>query len=171
MMKLKVLSTFFQSAELTTLIEINWPTIVSFSLPFQLPMSDAKCLATSSGWTQNHTFYAFIYVPLLAFGARFINPGFAERKRATGMMIIVLSLWYSPMLQMIGSMFICFKDTEAKNDPDRLDKHFLVSDPLGQLRELPLKVLCLDSLLSPFNLRRLWFPCLHFLEDTQFTKS
>ena len=129
MMELKILSSFFQSSELTTLINVSWPAIVFMTIPFQFPISDTKCLASASNWTQTHTFYMYIYGPLLAFGARFVNPGFAERKKITSMMILVLSLWYSPMLQMLGSMYLCFQDTKGEGDPDRLNKWFLISDP------------------------------------------
>ena len=52
MTRLHVLATFFQANEFTTLIKINWPKWVDFTLPLQLPISDFKCLASSSGWNQ-----------------------------------------------------------------------------------------------------------------------
>jgi hypothetical protein len=36
MMQLKVATTFFQTAELTTLISVSWPAMVFFTLPFQV---------------------------------------------------------------------------------------------------------------------------------------
>ena len=43
MMRLRVVTTFFQIAELTTLIQIAWPEIVYLTIPFQFPLSSTKC--------------------------------------------------------------------------------------------------------------------------------
>lgn len=49
MIRLRVISTFFQTSELTTLIQLSWPKFLFFTLPFQFPMSDVKCLAADVG--------------------------------------------------------------------------------------------------------------------------
>lgn len=126
-MRLRVLSTYFQTVELTTLISISWPVVVFFTLPFQLPISDVKCLASSSGWSQEHTFYAYIYAPLLFFLAIYLNAGKArvesvEWANASGTLTVLTTLWYSPLLQTVTSMFDC------SEFPGRVGR-FLVSDP------------------------------------------
>ncbi|GMH90014.1 hypothetical protein TrST_g10996 [Triparma strigata] len=128
MMQLKVATTFFQTAELTTLIKVSWPAIVFFTLPFQLPISDTKCLASSSGWNQLHTFYAYIYGPILIFSVPLLSasgtqPRSSERKKVAGLLTVLISLWYSPLLQTIASMYDCFEDPERENG------WFITSDP------------------------------------------
>ena len=65
MMRLKVLTTFFQTVELTTLIRIPWPKIVFLTLPFQFPTGErssftCKCSAADSDILANtlYTTYA-----------------------------------------------------------------------------------------------------------------
>ncbi|GMH86623.1 hypothetical protein TrST_g13909 [Triparma strigata] len=139
MMRLRVVSTFFQTAELTTLIQVAWPVIVYITLPFQLPISDMKCLASSSGWTQVNTFYAYIYGPILFFmllykwsdikttlrGASDVAESIEEIERTgtAATLTVLTTLWYSPLLQTVTSMFDCHID------PDRNDEYFLKSDP------------------------------------------
>ena len=95
MIRLRIFATFFQTAELTTLVkvrhsesradifvnytafcllrhlllQISWPrwVYISFSLPFQIPMSDAMCLAASSGWDYEYTFFASFYGSIFVF--------------------------------------------------------------------------------------------------------
>ncbi|GMH73220.1 hypothetical protein TL16_g06123 [Triparma laevis f. inornata] len=128
MMQLKVATTFFQVAELTTLIKVSWPSIVFVTLPFQLPITDTKCLTASSGWNFAHTFYAYIYGPILVFSLPLLSasgtqPRSSERKKAAGLLIVLVSLWYSPLLQTIASMHECFQD------PEREFQWFLTTDP------------------------------------------
>jgi len=128
MMRLRVTSSFYQTAELTTLIKIPWPEIVFLTLPFQFPISDTSCLTKSSGWTQVHTFYAYIYGPILLSLVPLLNassspPRSLERKKATTLITLLLSLWYSPLLQTVASMYDCFEDGEREG------KAYLISDP------------------------------------------
>ncbi|GMH82895.1 hypothetical protein TL16_g09417 [Triparma laevis f. inornata] len=129
MIRLRVISTFFQTSELTTLIQLSWPKFLFFTLPFQFPMSDVKCLAATSGWTANHTFYAYIYGPLLFFafmGLRAFSLGpkrKTKKRRILETLVVLMTLWYSPLLQTVGSMYECFED------PERDYMLFLVSDP------------------------------------------
>ncbi|GMH56391.1 hypothetical protein TrST_g4160 [Triparma strigata] len=120
MMQLKVATTFFQTAELTTLIKVSWPSIVYFTLPFQLPISDTKCLAASSGWNQLHTFYAYIYGPILIFSVPLLSasgtqPRSSERKKVAGLLTVLISLWYSPLLQTIASIRNLFQIAEVSS--------------------------------------------------------
>ena len=129
MMRLKIVSTFFQLAELTTLVSVTWPSIVSYTIPFQFPISDAKCLAASSGWNQLHTFFAYTYGPMIVLLVPLINASSApshslERKKMASMLTVLLSLWYSPLLQTIASMYDCYADDE------RGGKIYLVDDPV-----------------------------------------
>ena len=52
MVRVKVLSTFYQCAQLTTSVKIPWPSFALFAIPFSLPLTDSKCLATGTGWNQ-----------------------------------------------------------------------------------------------------------------------
>ena len=84
MMRLKVVATFFQNAELTTMIRILWPAIMYFTLPFQFPSSDVGCLVSGSGWTHVNTFYTYIFGPTFVLSLHIINTiwepeGFYER--------------------------------------------------------------------------------------------
>ena len=133
MMRLRVLATLFQTAELTTLVKIPWPKWVYFTLPFQLLVSDSKCLASSSGFNQLHTFYTYIYGPVLVFIILFImircSPkGSSRRGSLFCVIIFLLVMWYAPVLQMIGYMYDCFPDPE-RIDSDGNEQYFLVSDP------------------------------------------
>ena len=115
MIRIKVLSTFYQAAQLTTMIKIEWPAIALMTLPFSLPFSDSKCLAAGSGWNQTYTFYAFIYGPLVAFALIFRSYNKASigtRVKFEQMVTILLILWYSPVIQVCASMFECFDDKE-----------------------------------------------------------
>ena len=115
MIRIKVLSTFFQTAQLTTLIKIKWPTIALMSLPFYLPFSDSKCLAAGSGWNQTHTFFAFIYGPLVVFVniySKYRRASAGTRVKFEQMVTILLILWYSPVIQSCASMYECFDDKE-----------------------------------------------------------
>jgi hypothetical protein len=115
MIRIKVLSTFYQAAQLTTMIKIEWPAIALMTLPFSLPFSDSKCLAAGSGWNQTYTFYAFIYGPLVAFALIFRSykkASIGTRVKFEQMVTILLILWYSPVIQVCASMFECFDDKE-----------------------------------------------------------
>jgi len=124
MVRVKVLSTFYQTAQLTTMVKIQWPTIALMTLPFSLPFSDSKCLAAGSGWNQISTFYAFIYGPIVVFiliGLRYSQASESKRVKWEQMVAFLLILWYSPVLQSCASMWECFDDRD--------DGWVLVSDP------------------------------------------
>ena len=70
MIRLKVMSTFFQTAELTAAIRIKWPQWTTW-MPFSIPVFDAKCAAALLGFESANVltfFYMFIYIPLAIFG-------------------------------------------------------------------------------------------------------
>jgi hypothetical protein len=128
MMRLRVLATYFQTDELATLIKINWPKWIYFTLPLQLPISYSKCLASSSGWNQLYTFYAYIYGPLTIFIILFVmirrsRQSSYKREGLASVLIFLLVMWYAPIFQTIGSMYDCFSDHE------RDDGYYLVFDP------------------------------------------
>ena len=52
MVRVKVLSTFYQCAQLTTTVKIPWPSFALFAIPFSLPLTDSKCLSAGTGWNQ-----------------------------------------------------------------------------------------------------------------------
>ena len=103
MTKLSVLATLFQTAELTTVVKIKWPKWVYFTLPFQLSISDSKCLASSSGFNHLHTFYTYIDGPVFIFIILFImirrSPrGSSRRETLSSFLIFLLVMWYAPVL-------------------------------------------------------------------------
>jgi hypothetical protein len=65
-------------------VDIPWPRI-ALVLPFAIPFGDGACLTNQVGWTQQHSFFVFVYGALLvAFvirmrGNRF-GKGSIERK-------------------------------------------------------------------------------------------
>ena len=62
----KILSTFCQCCQLTTLINIEWPSFSLYTIPFTILVIDLSCLTGGIGWNQEHTFYAMIDVPAIA---------------------------------------------------------------------------------------------------------
>jgi hypothetical protein len=59
MVATKCVCTFFQCAQLTTLVDIPWPKI-SFVMPFSIPYGDSKCLTNQVGWTQQVSFFVYV---------------------------------------------------------------------------------------------------------------
>ncbi|GMI01261.1 hypothetical protein TrLO_g9528 [Triparma laevis f. longispina] len=41
---LRILTIFFQTSEITTMIKISWPSIAFFAMPFKLPTADVSCV-------------------------------------------------------------------------------------------------------------------------------
>ncbi|GMH94044.1 hypothetical protein TrST_g4059 [Triparma strigata] len=170
MMQLKVAATFFQTAELTTLIKVSWPAIVFFTLPFQLPITDAKCLASSSGWNQVHTFYAYIYGPIVVFAMALLSasgtkPRSSERKKVASLLTILVSLWYSPLLQIIASMYECFQD------PERENRWYLSTDPSVSCEPSPERTIIKIHSLALAILVGFGFPLLSFLKIRSLRKA
>ncbi|GMH54864.1 hypothetical protein TL16_g01770 [Triparma laevis f. inornata] len=170
MMQLKVATTFFQTAELTTLINVSWPAIVFFTLPFQLPITDTKCLAASSGWNQVSTFYAYIYGPIFVFSVPLLSasgtqPSSTERKKAAGLLIVLVSLWYSPLLQTIASMYECFQD------PERENKWYLRSDASVSCEPSLEKTIVNIHVLAFSALVGVGFPLFSFLKIRSLRKA
>lgn len=89
------------------------------TLPFQLPISDSKCLASGSGWNLIHTFHAYIYIPVAVFIATYYvakkHPAKSpSRVKAASTLLFLVTLWYTPLLKTIASIFECV--TDAKGD-------------------------------------------------------
>ena len=59
MIEIKVIVTFFQVAQLTTLVDIPWPKI-ALVMPFTIPYDDANCLSSQLGWNQQYSFFVYI---------------------------------------------------------------------------------------------------------------
>jgi len=98
MMQIKVLSTFFQCSELTTHVNINWPILAYWSLPFRIPFSDATCI-TPHWWNIRWNFLAFIYVPLIFFALVFekwrnMPLNSSEEKKLQQLGVFLAMLWY-----------------------------------------------------------------------------
>jgi len=103
MIRIKVISNFFQVSELTTMVSLPWPPFVKWTLPLQFPTSDTDCL-TSTGWNLIVKFYFFIYLPIAIFliliGYYFKSPKRSLRRESIMQMVIFLmTLYYSPVLQ------------------------------------------------------------------------
>lgn len=120
MIRVKVLSTFFQVSDLTTMTNIQWPSIALSSIPLTLPVAHTKCLASASGsgWTFQHTFYLYIYAPLLIFGvilaiARSYPKKSPNHHKAASVLTFLLTLWYSPVLKAILPIHGCVSDAEG----------------------------------------------------------
>ncbi|GMH64790.1 hypothetical protein TrST_g1225 [Triparma strigata] len=134
MIRLKVLSTFFQTSEITTMIKISWPPIAIFAMPFKLPVSDAECLGSDGSRTLTYvSYFMYVWAPTAVFALMFLSlsrsPPKSERRQALSSSLLFLAmLWYTPVLQMVGSMYDCFEDLERLND-DGSPQHFLVADP------------------------------------------
>ena len=98
MMQIKVLSTFFQCSELTTHVNIEWPTIAFWSLPFRIPFSSATCI-TPSWWNTRWNFLGFIYVPIVFFMLVFekwrnLPLNSSEEKKLQQLGVFFAMLWY-----------------------------------------------------------------------------
>ncbi|GMH98142.1 hypothetical protein TrVE_jg1186 [Triparma verrucosa] len=133
MIRLKVLSTFFQTSEITTMIKISWPPIAFFAMPFKLAVSDAECFGSDGSGTLIYvSFFVYVWLPTLVFALMFLviscSPRGSDKRQALSTSLIFLAmLWYTPVLQMVGSMYDCFEDLERLND-DGYPQHFLVAD-------------------------------------------
>jgi hypothetical protein len=128
MLRVKVLSTFFQIAELTTMIEISWPKFVILTLPFQMPVADSQCLASASGtsWGFDSTFYCYIYGPTFVFGAlalaaRLQSKNSPNRIKLATTLSFLVTLWYSPVLKICSEVLNCATNEEGVS--------VLVADP------------------------------------------
>lgn len=89
------------------------------TLPFQLPISDSQCLASGSGWNLVHTFYAYIYIPIVVFlfiynQARLHPQKSPKRFKNISTLIFLLTLYYSPVLKTIASVFKCVNDANGE---------------------------------------------------------
>ena len=117
MVQVKVLSTFFQTSELTTHVNIDWPSLAFYSLPFRLPLSSMTCI-TPEWWNTRWNFLLFIYVPIAFFLFIFekwrnlpINS--SEEKKLQQLGVFLGMLWYTPVLQSAASMYDCVRDDSA----------------------------------------------------------
>ena len=116
MIQVKSIVTFFQCAQLTTLIDIKWPKIALY-LPFTIPYGDANCLTNQIGWDQQSTFFLYIYgsllvVLLLLCNARRHGDGTILQNEAYQQLAFLVILFYSPLVQIAASMIRCQDDTD-----------------------------------------------------------
>ncbi|GMI33404.1 hypothetical protein TeGR_g9550 [Tetraparma gracilis] len=116
MVQIKGMTTYFQCAQLTTLVDIPWPRI-ALVLPFAIPFGDGACLTNQVGWTQQHSFFVYIYGALLvAFvirmrGNRF-GKGSIERKETYERLVLFVLICYSPLVQNAATMQRCITDPD-----------------------------------------------------------
>ena len=88
------------------------------ALPFQLPLSDSKCLASGSGWNLTHTFHIFIWLPVIVFlgiydQVRGLPSTSPERLKYLSTLIFLMTLLYSPILQTVATIFDCVENVEG----------------------------------------------------------
>ena len=101
MVRIKVLSNFFQTSELTASVSRPWPDIVFWTLPLAIPMTDAKCLASSFNLTETVAFFAIIYVPIFFFLIIYATyrcqpKNSPYRLEVAHVVTFLLTTWYSP---------------------------------------------------------------------------
>jgi len=116
MVEIKNVTTFFQCAQLTTLVDIPWPKI-ALLMPFTFPYGDSKCLVSHLGWDQQRTFYVYVYGALLLLtavidGASRKPQGSLNRRESFQQAIFLTLLWYAPLVQSAASMYRCVEDAE-----------------------------------------------------------
>ncbi|GMH71570.1 hypothetical protein TrLO_g7619, partial [Triparma laevis f. longispina] len=118
MMRLKVLTTFFQTVELTAAIDVGWPKFVHLTIPFSIPMTDAEC-ATSvvPGYNVYWLFYFIIYIPVTLFVVliwkiRNMSPRDPVREKLSSALTLAVTLWYLPVLKISMNMIPCVDDPE-----------------------------------------------------------
>jgi hypothetical protein len=114
MVQIKVLSTFFQTTELTTHISIQWPKVAFWCLPFRIPMTDASCLSPP-GWDTRWNFLMMFYVPVLVFVVLYLRwrqfpIGSTGEKKVQQLGVFLGMLWYTPCLQAAASMYDCVQE-------------------------------------------------------------
>jgi len=107
MIEIKYLVTFFQCAQLTTLVDIQWPKIARDAV--HSPYGDANCLTNQLGWNQLYSFFLYIYGALIIMfmlrrTAREKTPGSVARREGYQQLIFQVLLWYSPLVQNAASV-------------------------------------------------------------------
>ena len=79
-------------------------------------------------------------------------------KYLSALVSILLLLWYTPVLQTIGSMYGCFEDGEREN------QWFLVSDPTISCEASPSRTVVPIHALLMSSLVGVGFPLISFFE-------
>jgi hypothetical protein len=107
---------------------------------------------------------------MLVFAVPFLSasgtkPRSSERKKVAGLLTVLVSLWYSPLLQTIASMYGCFED------PEREFKSYLSTDPSVSCEpSLERKIVKIHSLALSI-LVGLGFPLVSFLKIRSLRKG
>lgn len=132
LLQLKVISNFCQVATLTTFIDIPLPGFLKL-IPLNFPEGNIGCLidAFDIPWNADFTFYLFLYLPLFLF--RKLNKAKKMHQRGSvkfiefaQLQMILVLLWYSPVLSSAIEMMNCFpKDVGYGRPPEWV----LVVDP------------------------------------------
>ena len=117
MVEIKTISTFFQCAQITTLVKIPWPAF-SLYFPFALPYGDISCLTNQLSWNSQHSLFAAIYATILAatllnVRARHFPTQSLKRREAYQQLMFFVLLAYSPLVQSAVLMFSCADDAAA----------------------------------------------------------
>ncbi|GMH91030.1 hypothetical protein TrVE_jg5013 [Triparma verrucosa] len=122
MIRLKVITTFFQTAELTTAIKIGWPSFVTWSIPFNIPVADAECATqTFEGWNIYSTYLVSIYLPVVVFlgllrRIRSLPSRSTMREKLSSTLVFLLVIWYLPIVRLSFQMFPCVDNPNYDGD-------------------------------------------------------
>ena len=116
LLQFKIMANFFQVSNLTTLINIPLPDFLSIIIPFAIPSGSFSCLMSAFDFTWNLTtsFYLTLYLPLLALLyldslRKKHTPGSVLHVDRSQQLVVLVLLWYSPLLIHASSMLSCFE--------------------------------------------------------------
>ncbi|GMH72522.1 hypothetical protein TL16_g05940 [Triparma laevis f. inornata] len=112
MVRIKTITNFYQTTDLTTLVAIPWPSIVYNFMPFEIPSASFKCLAD---WNFFDAFYFFACLALATFGFIILLIGrhrkvSLRREQLQQLLVFLLTLGYAPLLQAAASTSTCHRD-------------------------------------------------------------
>ncbi|GMH89491.1 hypothetical protein TL16_g11473 [Triparma laevis f. inornata] len=139
MVKMKVVTTFFQIAEITMMTRISWPSKALAIFPFKFPAAEIGCLlglggeglfSYESSAKAYAGFFFFTWGPVVLFLLMWylsIGETAGSRQALTSQLLTLMMLWYTPILQIVGSMYDCFEDPERPHD-DGTTAYYLVFD-------------------------------------------
>ncbi|GMH71578.1 hypothetical protein TrLO_g7621 [Triparma laevis f. longispina] len=119
-LRLKVISTFFQTAELIAALKVSWPFWTKW-MPFSITIADSECVRVATvwfdGWDVKDLFYMHIYIPLGLFGfiiyRIYYAPRGSRRKKLSNTLFFWMVLWYAPVVRLAAQMFPCMDVTNT----------------------------------------------------------
>lgn len=131
MIRLKILSTFLQTTEITTMVKISWPSIAFLAMPFKLPTANFGCMVGAASSTLVSYTYFMNSCGVLGLFALFFaaircsSRNFTLQQSLVSALLFLMMLWYTPILQNTAQWYDCFKDET------RGRRSYMVSEPLN----------------------------------------